>query len=42
VKSYSSAVFAAIEKVGLKLDSRKAPIETLIIEQVEKSPTDDR
>jgi uncharacterized protein (TIGR03435 family) len=33
-------VFAAIEKVGLKLDSRKAPIETLIIEQVEKSPTE--
>jgi uncharacterized protein (TIGR03435 family) len=34
------SVFAAIEKVGLKLDSRKAPIETLIIEQVEKNATE--
>jgi uncharacterized protein (TIGR03435 family) len=34
------AVFAAIEKVGLKLDSRKSPIETLIIEHIEKSPTE--
>jgi uncharacterized protein (TIGR03435 family) len=33
------AVFAAIENVGLKLDSRKAPIDTLIIEHVEKNPT---
>jgi uncharacterized protein (TIGR03435 family) len=34
------AVFAAIEKVGLKLDSRKAPIKTLIIEHAEKNPTE--
>jgi len=34
------AVFAAVEKVGLKLDSRKAPVETLIIEHVEKNPTE--
>jgi uncharacterized protein (TIGR03435 family) len=33
------AVFAAIEKLGLKLDSRKTPIETLVIEHVEKNPT---
>jgi len=34
------AVFAAIEKVGLKLDSRKAPIETFVIEHLEKNPTE--
>jgi uncharacterized protein (TIGR03435 family) len=34
------AVFAAIEKVGLKLDSRKVPIETLIVEHVEKTATE--
>jgi uncharacterized protein (TIGR03435 family) len=34
------AVFAAIEKVGLKLASRKVPIETLIIEHVERNPTE--
>jgi uncharacterized protein (TIGR03435 family) len=34
------AVFKAVEKLGLKLDSRKAPIETLIIEHVDKDPTE--
>ena len=34
------AVFKAVEKLGLKLDSRKAPIETLIIEHVDKNPTE--
>jgi uncharacterized protein (TIGR03435 family) len=34
------AVFAAIEKLGLKLDSRRAPVEMLIIERVEKSPAE--
>jgi len=34
------AVFAAVEKLGLKLDSRKAPIPTLVIEQIEKNPTE--
>ena len=34
------AVFPAIERLGLKLDSRKAPIEKLIIEHIEKNPTE--
>ncbi len=34
------AVFSAVEKLGLKLDRRKALVETLIIEQVEKNPTE--
>jgi uncharacterized protein (TIGR03435 family) len=33
-------VFLAVEKFGLKLDPRKAPIETLIIEHIEKNPTE--
>jgi uncharacterized protein (TIGR03435 family) len=36
----SSAVFTAIQQYGLKLDARKAPIEMLIVDHVEKTPTD--
>jgi uncharacterized protein (TIGR03435 family) len=36
----SSAVFTAIQQYGLKLEPRKAPIEMLIIDHVEKTPTD--
>ncbi len=35
-----NAVNAALEKTGLKLDSRKSPIETLTIERIEKMPTE--
>jgi uncharacterized protein (TIGR03435 family) len=33
-------IFSAVEKLGLKLERRKAPIETLIIEHIEKNPTE--
>ena len=33
-------IFSAVEKLGLKLDPRKAPIRMLIIEQVEKNPNE--
>ena len=36
----SSAVFTAIQQYGLKLEPRKAPIEMLIIDHVEKTPTE--
>jgi uncharacterized protein (TIGR03435 family) len=36
----SSSVFAAVQQLGLKLDSRKAPIEYLIVEHLEKTPTE--
>jgi uncharacterized protein (TIGR03435 family) len=36
----SSSVFAAIQQYGLKLEPRRAPIELLIIDHVEKSPTE--
>ena len=35
-----NAVNAALEKVGLRLDSRKSEIETLTIDRIEKSPTE--
>ena len=35
-----SAVFTAMEKLGLKLDARKAPVETIVIDHLEKTPTD--
>lgn len=34
------SIFQAVDKLGLKLDARKAPVETLIIEHVEKTPTE--
>ncbi len=35
-----SAIFSAIEKLGLKLDSRKAPVETIVVDHLEKTPTE--
>lgn len=35
-----SRVFDAIEKLGLKLESRKLPVETIVVDHVEKSPTE--
>lgn len=34
-------IFPSIKKLGLKLDSQKAPVETLVIDHVEKIPTED-
>ena len=34
-------IFQAVEKLGLKLDSRKAPVETLIVDSIERTPTED-
>lgn len=32
--------FDALEKLGLKLDSRKAPLDLLVIEEIRKNPTE--
>jgi uncharacterized protein (TIGR03435 family) len=34
-----SSMFQAVEKFGLRLDSRKEQIETLVIDHIEKVPT---
>jgi len=33
------SLFAALQSLGLKLESRKAPLDVLVIDQVEKTPT---
>jgi uncharacterized protein (TIGR03435 family) len=38
--SFEEGLFAALEKVGLKLESRKAPIEVLVVDKMEKMPTE--
>jgi uncharacterized protein (TIGR03435 family) len=35
-----SAIFSAMEKLGLKLDARKAPVETIVVDHLEKTPTE--
>jgi uncharacterized protein (TIGR03435 family) len=34
------SIFASVQELGLKLDSRKAPLEFLVIDHMEKEPTD--
>jgi uncharacterized protein (TIGR03435 family) len=34
------AIFQAVQQLGLKLDSRKVPVDTLIIDHIEKDPTE--
>jgi uncharacterized protein (TIGR03435 family) len=36
----SGSVFSAIEKLGLKLDPRKAPVEMIVVDHLEKTPTE--
>jgi uncharacterized protein (TIGR03435 family) len=33
-------VFASVAKLGLKLEARKAPVETIVVDHLEKTPTD--
>jgi hypothetical protein len=35
-----ASVFTAVDKLGLKLDSRKAPVDVLVIDHLEKTPTE--
>jgi uncharacterized protein (TIGR03435 family) len=34
------SLFAALQSVGLKLESRKAPLDVLVIDHIEKTPTE--
>jgi uncharacterized protein (TIGR03435 family) len=38
--SGGSSVFASVEKLGLKLDQRKSKVEQVVIDSVEKTPTE--
>lgn len=35
-----SSIFASVQQLGLKLEARKAPIETIVVDHVEKEPTE--
>jgi uncharacterized protein (TIGR03435 family) len=37
----SSSVYASVKKLGLKLEPQRAPVEKLVIDHVEKTPTED-
>ncbi len=34
------SLFEAVQKVGLKLDARKAPLDVLVIDEARKTPTE--
>jgi uncharacterized protein (TIGR03435 family) len=36
----TSSIFTAVTAMGLKLESRKAPVETMVIDHLEKMPTE--
>jgi uncharacterized protein (TIGR03435 family) len=36
---FTGAIFQAVKDLGLELKSRKAPVETIIVDRVEKTPT---
>jgi uncharacterized protein (TIGR03435 family) len=35
-----TSIFQAIQQLGLRLEQRKAPIETIVVDHLEKTPTD--
>jgi uncharacterized protein (TIGR03435 family) len=35
-----AAIFQAIEKMGLKLDARKAPVDVIVVDHLERAPTE--
>jgi uncharacterized protein (TIGR03435 family) len=38
--SGGGAVFDAVQKLGLKLEPKKAPVDTVVIDHIDKTPTD--
>jgi uncharacterized protein (TIGR03435 family) len=36
-----SSIFSSVEKLGLKLDARKMPLEHIVIDHLERTPTED-
>jgi uncharacterized protein (TIGR03435 family) len=40
IESDAPALFTAIQELGLKLDQKKGPIDVLVIDHMEKNPTE--
>jgi uncharacterized protein (TIGR03435 family) len=38
--STSGSIFASVQQLGLKLDSRKSAVETIVVDKLEKAPTE--
>jgi uncharacterized protein (TIGR03435 family) len=36
----SGSIFASVQKLGLRLEKRKAPVEHIVVEHLEKVPTE--
>jgi uncharacterized protein (TIGR03435 family) len=39
-ESSGDSLFAAVEKLGLKMESAKAPLDVLVIDHMSKTPTE--
>jgi uncharacterized protein (TIGR03435 family) len=37
---FGEAIFRVIERAGLKLEPRKAPVDMIVVDHVEKTPTE--
>jgi uncharacterized protein (TIGR03435 family) len=35
-----SSIFDSVQKLGLKLEPRKVPVEMIVIDKIEKTPTE--
>jgi uncharacterized protein (TIGR03435 family) len=35
----ATTIFQSVQQLGLKLEARKAPVETIVVDHAEKSPT---
>jgi len=35
-----SSALTAVQQLGLKMDARKAPLETIVVDHLEKTPTE--
>jgi uncharacterized protein (TIGR03435 family) len=36
----SNAIFTSIQQLGLRLEARKAPVDVIVVDRVEKNPTE--